>query len=587
MRSTTKQTLRFYWKHLKAYKWLFFGMIVTAVIAVGFNLTVPYFLKLFVDHLSMGVQTEGVAESLMGFIGMILLMEAGQWVFWRLNNFMADYTQPRMAANIVNESFEYLQKHSYNFFNNEFVGSLVKKVNRLSHSFLGLTSKLYWDVTPLFTRMIVIFVILMWLHPLIGVAMLVWTALYITLSYLFSVYKLKFDLKRAEQDSKMSGALADSITNNINVKLFSALPFEMRRLKKVTDEWRRRAQKSWMLGTIVESIQGVLMIGFDIAILYFSVRLWQEEVLTVGDIVWIQAYLLDLFRKLWDFGKMVRVAYEELANAEEMIVILNRGHEVKDLKKAPSISVARGKVEFKKVQFSYSQDRPIIQSLDLTIKPSEKVALIGPSGGGKSTITKLLMRFYDIQKGQILVDDQDISSVTQASLRGSIGFVPQDPILFHRSLMDNIRYGRREATNQEVIAAAKLANCHEFIMNFEGNYDTFVGERGVKLSGGEKQRVAIARAILANAPILVLDEATSALDSETELLIQEALENLMKQKTTIVIAHRLSTIMKMDRILVVQDGQLVEQGTHAELLNKEIGLYKKLWNLQVGGYVGS
>jgi len=284
---------------------------------------------------------------------------------------------------------------------------------------------------------------------------------------------------------------------------------------------------------------------------------------------------------------VVRELYEQLADAEEMTEILHTRHEIRDLPKAKQIRIVRGKIEFKNVSFAYHKKNDVIQGLKLTIKPGEKVALIGPSGGGKSTITRLLMRLVDIRKGQILIDGQEISKVRQNSLRSSIGFVPQDPILFHRTLMDNIRYGRREATDEEVMAAAKLANCHEFILNFPQQYNTYVGERGVKLSGGERQRVAIARAILANTPILILDEATSSLDSESELLIQQALERLMKNKTTLVIAHRLSTIMRMDRIVVIQNGQIVEEGTHSDLVSVHSGLYKKLWDLQVGGYVNS
>lgn len=274
-----------------------------------------------------------------------------------------------------------------------------------------------------------------------------------------------------------------------------------------------------------------------------------------------------------------------MADAEEMIEVLNTKYEVQDSKKAKKLSVVRGKIEFEKVRFSYDKTVKVINNLSLRIKSGERVALVGPSGGGKSTVTKLILRFFDIQRGKIFIDGQNIKSVTQDSLRSQISLVPQDPILFHRTLEENIKYGNQDATEQEVIAAAKLANCHEFIQKFPKKYDTYVGERGVKLSGGERQRVAIARAILANNPILILDEATSSLDSKSESEIQEALQNLMKNRTTLVIAHRLSTIMKMDRIIVFQDGKIAEQGTHADLVSNESGLYKKLWDLQSGGYV--
>jgi ATP-binding cassette subfamily B protein len=246
--------------------------------------------------------------------------------------------------------------------------------------------------------------------------------------------------------------------------------------------------------------------------------------------------------------------------------------------------VKNGAVDFQNVGFHYNHDTKIFHGFNLKVRPGEKLALVGPSGGGKSTVIKLLFRFKDIQEGRILIDGQDICQVTQDSLRQAVALVPQDPILFHRSLMDNIRYGRPEATDEEVYAAAKAAHAHEFISKLPEGYKTFVGERGVKLSGGERQRVAIARAILKNAQILVLDEATSSLDSESEYYIQDALNNLMKNKTTIVIAHRLSTIREMDRIIVMEDGQVKEEGTHDELLSIDEGLYQRLWNRQVHGF---
>ncbi len=251
---------------------------------------------------------------------------------------------------------------------------------------------------------------------------------------------------------------------------------------------------------------------------------------------------------------------------------------------AAALSVREGAIAFEHIEFTFRPERPILHNFNLEIPGKQKVALVGPSGAGKSTLTKLLLRLYNLTEGSISIDGQNIAKITQASLRENIAFVPQEPVLFHRSLMDNIRYGKRDATDAEVIEAAKQAHCHEFISALPGSYDTFVGERGIKLSGGERQRVAIARALLKNAPILLLDEATSSLDSESEALIQDALKNLMRGKTVIVIAHRLSTIMNMDRIVVLEGGNIVADGTHNELLQRG-GLYKKLWGIQAGGFI--
>jgi len=325
---------------------------------------------------------------------------------------------------------------------------------------------------------------------------------------------------------------------------------------------------------------GILM---EAVILYMAVKLWMQGSFTIGDFVFVQAYVLVLLERIWNLGRVMRNVYEAFSDAQEMVDILEKPYDVQDLKTAKNLKVGQAGIKFDEVTFYYNQTRLTLDHFDLTIKPKEKIALVGSSGAGKSTIVKLLMRFYDVTSGHILIDGQDIARVKQDSLRSQIAFVPQDPILFHRTLMENLRYGRRDASDEEVIEAAKKAKCHDFIQGLADGYDTFVGERGIKLSGGERQRVAIARAILKNAPILVLDEATSSLDSESEYLIQEALRELMKGKTVMVIAHRLSTIMQMDRIVVVEDGRVVDQGTHQELMSRA-GIYQKLWKIQAGGF---
>ncbi|PIZ71694.1 hypothetical protein COY07_04405 [Candidatus Peregrinibacteria bacterium CG_4_10_14_0_2_um_filter_43_11] len=585
MKANTKRIFGLYWRNIKQYRLFAMIIVVSLIFATLLSLAIPYFYKLFFDALTSGDDVTSISAKLVHVIMIIFALNAGQWLFWRIMNFTASYFYGRIMANISDESFEYLHRHSYHFFSNNFVGSLVKKVSRLTHSFEVVIDKILYDLIPLILKVGIIFAVLFWLHPIIGLVMLGWTIVFLTFNYWFSIYKLKYDFARARADTRVSASLADTITNNANVKLFSSLEYETSRFKQVTEDWFRKTRLTWDLGQIAESIQTLLMVFLEFALFYFAIRFWRQGLLTVGDFVWIQAYLIDLFGRLWAFGRIIREVYEQVANAEEMIVILNQKHEIRDYAKVKPIVITRGKIEFNNVSFSYPKGNDVIRDLSFRIKPGEKVALIGPSGGGKSTITKLLLRLHDIAEGNILIDNQNVKKVTQESLRSQVSFVPQDPILFHRTLMENIRYGNRESSDEEVFAAAKLAHCHEFIIKSPKQYKTYVGERGIKLSGGERQRVAIARAILANTPILVLDEATSSLDSESEALIQKALFNLMKNKTTLVIAHRLSTIMKMDRILVLQDGQVVEEGAHADLISQETGLYKKLWDLQVGGYL--
>jgi ATP-binding cassette subfamily B protein len=326
------------------------------------------------------------------------------------------------------------------------------------------------------------------------------------------------------------------------------------------------------------------MVVTEFAVMYFALTAWQRGELSVGGVVLLQAYFLRLFDKLWDAGSNIRAVYEALADANEMTELLVHQHGIKDAPAADLLTGVKGAVTFDAVTFGYHSGAAVLKDFNLSIKAGERVALVGPSGGGKSTILKLIMRLYDIQQGSIRIDGKDISTVTQDSLRAALSFVPQDPILFHRSLAENIRYAKPDATDEEVIAAARLAHAHEFIERSQHGYQTLVGERGIKLSGGERQRIAIARALLKNAPILILDEATSSLDSESEMLIQDALHTLMAGRTTIVVAHRLSTIMQMDRIVVISGGGILEEGTHEELLKEHQGTYQKLWNIQAGGF---
>ena len=322
----------------------------------------------------------------------------------------------------------------------------------------------------------------------------------------------------------------------------------------------------------------------EIGLMYVAVRLWLLGTVTVGDFVLVQSYLITSMGQLWGFNRVIRSLYESVADAGEMVEIINAPYEVADPEKPIPLSVTKGAITFTDAAFSFKGVRPLIGGFTLSITGGERIALVGHSGAGKTTAVRLIMRLYDLDRGTIAIDGTSIADVTQEDLRKAISFVSQDPILFHRSLRENIAYGKFGATDEEIIEAAKKAHCHEFISKLPLGYDTMVGERGVKLSGGERQRVAIARAILKNAPILILDEATSSLDSESEHYIQDALHTLMAGKTVIVIAHRLSTIMQMDRIIVMEGGRIIDEGKHAELIKRD-GVYQKLWNFQAGGFI--
>lgn len=584
MQYLTKQTFRIFWQHLWYYKWsvlvIFFAMIVGSIT----NIIAPLYYKQFFDIL---VNSNSVREAdiLVVILGKIFLVYFLGWLCYRLISFFMSYFQTRATADLANTAFSYLHKHSASFFNNNFVGSLVKKVNRFAHSFEMITDVIVWDLLPIIVITTSIIIVLSKKSIFIALGILLWTFIYIAVNYFFSIYKLKYDTQRAALNSKVTGVLADTITNHNNVKLFNGYSREKKLFAQVNAEFQKLWQFNWNLGSYFEAGQAMFMILLEIAVMYYAVLLWQKNFLTVGDFVLLQSYLLAMMMRLWSFGRIIRKYYENMADAEEMTEILMTEHEIKDVKNAKTLKIIKGEIDWRKVNFNYNQTRHIIKDFNLKIKAKEKIALVGPSGSGKSTLVNLLLRNYDLVSGDILIDEQKINKITQESLWQNISFVNQDPVLFHRTLQENIAYGKPEVSEEEIIKAAKLAHADSFINSFPETYQTFVGERGVKLSGGERQRVAIARAILKNAPILILDEATSSLDSESEELIQDALANLMKNKTVIVIAHRLSTIMKMDRIVVLNQGQIVEQGTHQELTNKNGGLYKKLWEKQVGGFI--
>ncbi len=414
---------------------------------------------------------------------------------------------------------------------------------------------------------------------------LIWVILFLTFNFFFSRWKLKYDIAVAESDSKTTGYLADAITNNNAVASFTGHEYESEGFKNVSNDQAKKTRFIWLLGEIVDATQALLILLVEFFVFYYGIKYWEKSAITIGVFVLAQTYIIGLAQQLWGLSNVIRKIAGSIADSKEMVDILLTPHEIKNIPRAKNLAVKNGEIIFKEVGFNFNETREVLSNINITIKPGEKIAIIGPSGAGKTTFVRLIMRLYDVTHGKIIIDGQDVHTITQDSLRESIGFVPQDPVLFHRTLMDNIRYGKRDSTDEEVMKASKLAHCDEFIDTLPLGYNTFVGERGIKLSGGERQRIAIARAILKKAPILILDEATSSLDSHSESLIQDALDTLMKGCTTIVIAHRLSTIRKMDRIISIQEGKIVEEGNHEELVNKEGGLYKKLWDLQVSGFI--
>jgi len=587
MKTNTKKTYKIYWQHGRRYPWLAFSTFLFVGLTAVINAIYPLFLKDFINLLSdQNVDRSATLVGLRHTLFIIASLYILNWFFYRIQQVSAAVFEARVIKDLSDTCFGYLHKHSFSFFSNNFAGSLVKKVKWFTGAFEAITDQIIWNLEPLVIQMVITLIILFRVNAWIGFAMMVWTVIFIIFNWVFTKYKLRYDLARNEKETESSGLLADTIANHNTVRLFGGYVREKDAFSAINERLRRLRIITWnYLSNTMDGIQALLSIILEIGIFYYGIYLWNLGQITVGDFVLIQTLLIATVERIWNVGRIVRTVYERMSDAEEMTVILETPHEIKDIPNAKKLKVKDGRIEFKKVTFNYNETRSILKNFDLTINPSERLAFIGTSGAGKTTIIRLILRLHELTGGKILIDGQDISKVTLDSLWQAVSLVPQDPDLFHRSLLENIRYGRPEATDEEVYAAAKAANCHEFISGLQDGYATLVGERGIKLSGGERQRVAIARALLRNSPILVLDEATSSLDSESEKLIQEALVTLMKDKTVIVIAHRLSTIRQMDRIIVIDKGQIAEEGSHESLLEKKEGVYSRLWLLQAGGFI--
>jgi ATP-binding cassette subfamily B protein len=577
--------IRDYFKAAGKYPWIFAGVFVGSLVIELANIAAPLFIKDFIDRIALGDASDAVVLSLMVTLSYYGIAVFVGWIGRRIQMYTVMGLEARVMVDLYNRGFANLIGHSHDFFTKNFAGSLQRKVSRYAQSFESVLDIITFNFFSNLVFAIGVVVVLTQRSPLLGLGLLAWTVFFIWIQVVMTRWRQPLRVARAAAETEVTGALSDSVSNQSTVAQFAASAHERGILGSTLQKWYEATVRSWNADAWIMAVQGLLAIVIQIGLLASAVLLWQQGLITVGDFVLIQVYVIGLIDRVWGIGGSMRRLFTAFADAHEMIEILDMPYGIEDISDARPLVVSKGQIDLEKVSFFFSSDRPILTDFSLTIKAGEKVALVGPSGAGKSTVTKLLLRLYDVTGGAVRIDGEDIRKVTQESLRESISFVPQEPILFHRSLRDNIRYGRPDASDEEVIDAAKKAHCHEFIAQLPEGYDTHVGERGVKLSGGERQRVAIARAILKNAPILILDEATSALDSESEALIQDALRVLMEGKTVIVIAHRLSTIMTMDRIVVIENGAIAAEGTHDELVSRTGGLYHKLWNIQAGGFL--
>lgn len=585
----TKQVLAFFWQQARNYPRYVAGLSITIPLTIlVYSYLPPLILATVLNRLSRGdFQGRDVWASfgpeLVAYAALVLL---GGVIMWRIVDAFDWMLEGKVERDIARKVYDHLLKQSADFHANHFSGSMVSQTNKLMGAYIRTADTTVFFVVPLLASLVFAGVILAPRAPLFDAILLLFSVVYIVSAFFVTRPVRRLSGNQAAAESAQTGYLADSVTNVMAIKSFAGSAYERKQFARATDttrDWLLRvmhahSRQQVYFTTLTNSIAAV-----SLALAVVSVMLFKADVATVFLIL---NYTANITSQLFGFSNNALRNYNRaLGDASDMVAILQIEPSVKDPEHPEPAHMDKGTIEFRSVTFTHNgSDDALFQKLNLHIKAGEKVGLVGHSGSGKTTFTRLLMRFSDIDGGEIAIDGQNIAQVTQDDLRRAIAYVPQEPLLFHRPIRENIAYGRLDATDEEIRQAAQRAHAAEFIDSLPQGYDTLVGERGVKLSGGQRQRIVIARAMLKDAPILLLDEATSALDSESEALIQDALWKLMEGRTAIVIAHRLSTIQHMDRIIVLDNGRVVEEGSHKNLIKRK-GTYAQLWARQSGGFI--
>ncbi|SPU67746.1 ABC transporter, HlyB/MsbA family [Brucella neotomae] len=555
------------------------AMIIGMLLATAADVLTPLYSGRLVDSLSLGSNAwDAAIHALIALLSLgALALVSRQVTFYVLTDFTL-----KIMSDMAASAFRKLQRFSTDWHANAFAGSTVRKVTRGMWALDLLNDTLIIALLLSLLMLVGSVVLLAWFWPLMGLMVAIGSVLYIACTIVISLGFVAPAATLANSwDTRMGGALADSMSCNAVVKAFGAEAREDERLAMVVNKWRSRTRRTWLIGTLNGFIQGTNLLVMRGVIIAFALYLWTRGQAMAGDITFVLTAFFMLQGYLRDVGMHIRNLQRSVNDMEELVDIEAQSYGIADKPGAPAIRIGNGEITFNHVTFHYGRhEAALYRDFSVRIEAGERVGLVGHSGSGKTTFVKLIQRLYDVNGGAILIDGQNIADVTQASLRSQIAIVQQEPILFHRTLAENIAYARPGASQAEIEEAARLASAHDFISRLPKGYRTLVGERGVKLSGGERQRVAIARAFLADAPILILDEATSSLDSESEVLIQHAMERLMVGRTTLVIAHRLSTVRALDRLLVFDKGRIVEEGNHDALIRKSDGIYRRLFERQ-------
>ena len=570
-------------KRIFPYIWEYRGRVLVALLALILSkvaiVGIPLIFKEIIDILDTADKSAITIPITLFLLYGVARM--GGSLFNEIRDAVFARVRYRAMRRLSNKVLSHLHKLSLRYHLERRTGNIVRDLERGTSSISQILNYLVFNIIPTFAEFtLVAFILLGNYDAKFALVTFATVGLYIIFTLMVTEWRMHFRHKMNALDSESNGQAVDSLINYETVKYFNNENFETRRYDATLSSWENAAVKSQTSMSILNFGQGaIIAVGLTFIMIYAGQGVVDGS-MTLGDLVLINTMMLQLFMPLSFLGIVYRMLKHTLADMDMVFNLLDEKDEVEDVKNAKALQHKKGEIKFENVNFSYQDDRQILRNISFTIQPGEKVAIVGHSGSGKSTLARLLFRFYDVNEGQILYDDQNISHVTQNSLRQAVGIVPQDTVLFNESILYNIEYAKAGATREEIIHAAKLANIHNFIESLPEGYETAVGERGLKLSGGEKQRIAIARVILKGSPILIFDEATSSLDSKSEKLILEALSSVAQTHTTMVIAHRLSTITDADQILVMDKGEIVERGSHQILLEKS-GVYAGMWALQL------
>jgi ATP-binding cassette subfamily B protein len=563
---------------------LFFTVFLAPLSIVLETNVIPYALKMLIDNVINHSDVNNITNE----IKQALYIGGGAWctlmvIMW-LQNWLQSIAIPRFEADIRMFLINYLMLHSYDYFSKQLSGSIVDKITDLPKSMESIRMILCRNGVSTFGVVTTTLIMIASINKVFFWILSIWIFTHLSITLYFVKIINKCSKKNAQTRGVLIGTVLDCITNIISVKLFARYNYEK---KHIGDKQNREVESKTSLLNTTSVFQFCMDIAVTIMLVsttYFLLLGWQQKIISVGDFVLIFNMIFAVMSQMRNLSYSLADLFHDVGIATQALKVVVKPYQINDRRDAKALKVNAGEIVFTNVTFTYNANNAIFNNENVIIKAGQKIGLVGFSGSGKSTFVNLILRFFDINYGVITIDGQDITKVTQDSLHENITVIPPDVSLFHRTIIENIRYGCIDATDEEVIQASKKAYCHDFIIQLPDQYNSLVGERGINISSGQRQRIAIARAILKNAPILILDEATSALDSVTEYYIQKGLDNFMKDRTTLVIAHRLSTLSKMDRILVFDNGRIIEDGTHEKLINAK-GHYELMWKMQLNGFL--